>query len=400
MRFRTHTLPLAAFPAYPTLRRKSSVASTKARCALSIILLIACAALSPRQAAAQAKDATAHMEKLGDGVYAILHDHATLDWPSETMQWPHSNVGVIVGDDGVLVVDSDYLPSRARADIALIRTITDKPVKYLVNTHWHGDHTHGNGVYRAMFPNITIVGSRANRAFIALNQRRYARQLAAPTSAQHKTLAVLEPILASGRDTSGRMLTTEERKRLGVIVDQLHNEIVEIAKVEVAPPTLLFDDDFDVYLGKRHVLLHNWGRANSPSDVTAYVPDAKVLFTGDIMVYPVPFTGASYPTLWIGVLDRLEQIPVTSMVPGHGAVQHDHAYTRQLRKLMETATWRMDSMFQSGIPRDSAQKVLNLEDLRGLFVHGDNAEAAVLWDDMIKGQLPERVGKCVAGFDC
>ena len=48
-----------------------------------------------------------------------------------------------------------------------VRTVTDKPVKYLVNTHWHGDHTHGNGVYRAKFPNLTIVGARANRVFIA-----------------------------------------------------------------------------------------------------------------------------------------------------------------------------------------------------------------------------------------
>lgn len=388
MRYRSRSMP--------SLIRSA----TKHARALVIAIVLVCAALLPSSSAAQARDATARMEKVGDGVYAILHDHATRDWPSGTMQWPHSNVGVIVGDDAVLVVDSDYLPSRARADIALIRTVTDKPVKYLVNTHWHGDHTHGNGVYRAMFPNLTIVGARANRAFIAVNQARYPKQLARPTSAQHKTLAVLEPILASGRDTSGRTLTTDERKRLGAIVAQLHNELVEIARVEVAPPTLLFDDDFDLYLGTRHVVLHNWGRGNSPADVTAYVPDAKVLFTGDIMVYPVPFTGASYPTLWIDVLKGIEQLPVSSMVPGHGAVQHDHNYTRRLRALMETATSRMDSMFQSGLPRDSAQKVLDLDDLRDGFVHGDDAEAAALWDDMIKGQLPERVGKCVVGYDC
>jgi cyclase len=370
------------------------------RCRTTLSVALSALTLAPTRAAAQARDATARMEKLGDGVYAILHDHATLDWPSETMQWPHGNVGVIVGDDGVLVVDSDYLPSRARADIALIRTVTEKPVKYLVNTHWHGDHTHGNAVYRTAFPNLTIVGARANRAFIAVNQERYPKQLARPTSAQHRTLAVLEPILASGRDTSGRLLTPDERKRLAAIVDQLHTEIVEIAKVEVAPPTLLFDDDLDLYLGKRHIVLHDWGRGNSPADVTAYVPDALVLFTGDIMVYPVPFTGASYPTLWTEVMKRIEQIPVKSIVPGHGAVQHDHGYTRRLRTLMETATWRMDSMFQSGIPRDSAQKILNLEDLRASFVRRGDAEAAALWEDMIKGQLPERVGQCVAGFDC
>ena len=60
----------------------------------------------------------------------------------------------------------------------------------------------------------------------------------------------------------------------------------------------------------------------------------------------------------------------------------------------------MESMLRAGIPRDSAQKILNVEDVRGKFVRPNNVEAASLWDDMIKGALPERVGKCVVGFDC
>ena len=67
---------------------------------------------------AQAKDAGARIERVADGVYAIVHDDAT-------DQWPHGNTGVVVTDEGVLVVDATYLPSRARADIALIRTVTD-----------------------------------------------------------------------------------------------------------------------------------------------------------------------------------------------------------------------------------------------------------------------------------
>jgi hypothetical protein len=69
----------------------------------------------------------------------------------------------------------------------------------------------------------------------------------------------------------------------------------------------------------------------------------------------------------------------TAMVPGHGAVQHDHTKTRQLRQLMETSTWRMDSMLRAGIPRESAQKILNVEALRGKFVRPNDVEAASLW---------------------
>src|SRR5512132_1833989 len=91
-------------------------------------------------ASAQARDSTARMERIADGVYAILHDDAT-------DQWPHGNTGVIVGKDAVLVVDACYLPSRARADIALIRSVTNKPVRYLVYTHWHFDHNNGASAY-------------------------------------------------------------------------------------------------------------------------------------------------------------------------------------------------------------------------------------------------------------
>src|SRR5262245_3767601 len=73
------------------------------------------------------RDAGARMERIGERVYAIIHDDAT-------EEWPHGNTGVIVGDTGVLVIDATYLPSRARADIALIRSVTDQPVRYLAYT--------------------------------------------------------------------------------------------------------------------------------------------------------------------------------------------------------------------------------------------------------------------------
>lgn len=88
-----------------------------------IVLCTALAVLIPSARAAP-KDEGARVEQVADGVYVILHDNATEDWP-------HGNTGVVIGETGVLVVDSTYLPSRARADIALIRKLTDKPVRYL-----------------------------------------------------------------------------------------------------------------------------------------------------------------------------------------------------------------------------------------------------------------------------
>src|SRR5690348_9679224 len=88
--------------------------------------------------------------KLADGIYTIRHKDAP-----DT--FPQGNTTVIIGDREVLVVDSCYLPSSAREDIAEIRRWTNKPVRYLVNTHWHFDHTMGNGTYWDAFPGLSII---------------------------------------------------------------------------------------------------------------------------------------------------------------------------------------------------------------------------------------------------
>src|SRR5690348_1180905 len=92
--------------------------------------------------------------KLADGVYEIRH-------PDAPDGFPNSNTTVVIGDKGVLVVDSCLLPSQAKLDIAQIKQWTTKPVLYVVNTHWHFDHTLGNATYLAAFPAAQIVAQRA-----------------------------------------------------------------------------------------------------------------------------------------------------------------------------------------------------------------------------------------------
>ncbi|HSK73466.1 MAG TPA: MBL fold metallo-hydrolase, partial [Pyrinomonadaceae bacterium] len=101
-------------------------------------------------AADSVKTTARTVTKITEGVYVIRHKDAP-----DT--FPQSNTTVIIGEREVLVVDSCYLPSSAKEDIAQIRQWTNKPVRYLVNTHWHYDHTMGNGVYWEPFPFLTII---------------------------------------------------------------------------------------------------------------------------------------------------------------------------------------------------------------------------------------------------
>ena len=377
----------------PRTKRVSLRASRRPRVAAAALALVACSAAAAATATAQArqvKDAGARVERVADGVYAIIHDDAT-------DQWPHGNTGVVVGDDGVLVVDSDYLPSRARADIALIRSLTDKPVKYLVITHWHFDHNNGTVAYRDAFPGVTIVSERATRDYIELNGVWWAKMSTAPNSARRAALAQLETRLASGADSAGRPLSADEKKALAVAVRQRKAELEELASLRVVPPNLVFDHELTLTLGRRRIQLRDWGRANSPHDVTIYLPDDRVLFTGDILVQsPLPYLGASWPVPWADVLRQVEAVPVVALVPGHGPVMRDHGYTRQVRELLEVAAVRVDSLARQGMTLEQIQDAVTLEDFRTKVAVWNDPALQADWRTITR-ILVERVWRGVRG---
>ena len=92
--------------------------------------------------------------RVADGVYAFIT-------PEERTGFQSGNSIAIIGDDGVLVFDTGNIPGPLAAQIAEIRKLTDKPVRYVVNSHWHPDHNLGNSEYRAAFPGVTIIGTSA-----------------------------------------------------------------------------------------------------------------------------------------------------------------------------------------------------------------------------------------------
>jgi cyclase len=357
--------------------------------AMKIAALLLTFALPVVMYAQEWKDDTARMEKVADGIYAIVHENAT-------DAWPHSNTGVVVGDDSVLVVDSTYLPSRAKADIALIRKVTDKPVKYLVMTHWHFDHNNGNSVYRDEFPGISIVSERRTRDYIDLNSTWWPKFSTAADSDRRASLTKLEKQLAENKNEEGKELTAQERKDLQKAIPQRKAELEELAKLEMVAPNLVFDRALTLHVGKRRVELRDMGRANSPNDVTIYVPDQKVLFTGDIVVQsPLPFFGASWPVSWVDVLKEIEATPIAAIVPGHGPVMRDHSYVTRLRELMQDVNAHVEALLRQGKTLAQIQAAVDLSKYRTGFAPWEN-EPATDWK-AITDVLVERAFRGVRG---
>ena len=258
--------------------------------------------------------------EVGKGIYAIRHK----DGPDTN---PQGNTVVIVGDRDVLVIDSGYLPSSAREDIAQIRQWTDKPVRYLVNTHWHPDHIRGNAAYREAFPDIAIIAHpktlELERGFDEPNLVRYRARLAA-----------LKTQVESGKGPDGKRLTGVERKEATTILERRTAVAREFEGYVPVYPTLLVTDGMNLDLGGRVVEIRNLGTGHTVGDLVVWVPEEKVLVSGDLIVYPVPYFFAGQPYDLIRALERIEAMNVSTIVPGHGPVLHDKEHLGRMLVLL------------------------------------------------------------------
>jgi glyoxylase-like metal-dependent hydrolase (beta-lactamase superfamily II) len=256
--------------------------------------------------------------KVAEGVYAIRH----VDSPDTN---PQGNTTVVIGARGVLVVDSSYLPSSAAEDIAQIRRWTDRPVRYLLNTHWHPDHQRGNSAYVDAFPDVTIVAHRETAklmaAYDAANRERYPKRL------------------QSMKETLAKKPDAELQKT----VDGRSRVLAELEKSRLQLPTLTFDSELSIDLGNRSVDIRHAGIGDTRGDAYAYLPKEQILVTGDLLVAPVPYFFAGYPESRARALRRLLELDVKSIVPGHGDVMHDQTYLRAVVEMIETIVGQVNA---------------------------------------------------------
>ena len=206
-------------------------------------------------------------EELTPGVYALLSGRPAVD-----------NSGFVVGDRGVLVIDAHINGAMARQIQAAVRAVTDKPILYLVNTNFHGDHTFGNYAFPA------------------------------------------ETTIVAHRETAARMVHFEQEKQL--LLRTVDGDPAILADARLRLPDLTFDDRLTIDLGGRVVELHHFGPGNTPGDTVVYVPEARVAWTGNLVVgagtIPPIFEGnpADYLRTIARFAGRLE---VETVIPGHGA---------------------------------------------------------------------------------
>ena len=186
------------------------------------------------------------------------------------------NTGVIIGDDAVMVIDTQATPVMARDVIAKIRSVTDKPIRYVVLSHYHAVRVLGASAYGA----DQIIASQDTRDLIV------------------------------ERGEQDYKSEYERFPRLFQAVDSIPG---------LTWPNITFKGEMTVWMGKTEVKLLQLGRGHTKGDTVAWLPAEKVLFSGDLVEYnATPYTGDAYLTDWPQTLDRLAALGAERLVPGRG----------------------------------------------------------------------------------
>ncbi len=214
--------------------------------------------------AADLEDKTIHWDEIGPGLYAYTAEG-------------DPNSGVIVGDDGCMVIDAQATPAMAQGVIDRVRAVTDKPIKYVVLSHYHAVRVLGASAYRAQ----DVVATEGTRRLIVERGEQ-----------DKKSEIGRFPRLFRGEETIPEGLTW---------------------------PTLTFEGAMSVYLGRREVRLMHLGAGHTAGDLVAYVPDAGAMFSGDLVEYrSACYCGDAYLRRWPMTLDAIRALSPQAVVPGRG----------------------------------------------------------------------------------
>jgi cyclase len=300
-------------------------------------IFIAAALLFLTASAATAEDLF-DIKPMADGVYAAI---------AKPQYKLNCNAAIILLGDSVLVVDTHSKPSAARALIEQIKTLTDKPVRYVVNTHFHWDHYQGNQAYPSSWPGgVEIISSQATRENIEL---RGIPRVKYEISTIPRDIEKLKSTAAATTDP-------QQKAEIQSNLEQQEAYLAELKSMQFTLPSMTFDRSFIIYRRTRTVQLLWLGNAHTNGDVWVFLPKEKILICGDAMHGWTPFMGDSYPYDWIKTLDAAEKLDFHQALGGHGVVLHNKDKFELWKQYFSDLMEETANSYGNGASLEDAQK--------------------------------------------
>ncbi|MEX2581673.1 MAG: MBL fold metallo-hydrolase [Gemmatimonadota bacterium] len=261
-----------------------------------------------------------------------------------------SNAAIVINEDDVLVVDSHVSPAGAYALMQELKQITPKPIRYVVVSHYHFDHSHGNQIYG---PDVELIGHefthQAMAAGLSLTGRTFDRFLE-PIAGRVETMRA-ELQAASGE---------EERARLAERLRIQENFLAATNAVQPTPPNVTLDRRLTLFRGGREIRIEYLGRGHTGGDVVVHLPEERVVMTGDLIYSSPSYMGNAYIPDWIDTLERLKELDFDVMLPGHGAPLRDRAVIDHFQMYLRDLWRQILDLHNAGVPAAEAAARIDL----------------------------------------
>lgn len=260
-----------------------------------------------------------------------------------------SNNPVIVNEHDVLLVDDGTTPAAARALLADLKLVTDKPVRYVVNTHFHYDHTDGNSVFG---PEVEIIAHEYVRTailtFDVLNREPYRTSQGTRVPAQIESL---KKQIASEPDATRKATLAQQLSTAETTLEQLH-------EVKPTPPNVTYTSKVVLHKGSREIQLLFLGRGHTAGDTVVFLPKEHIVCTGDLMESQLAYMGDAYFDEWVATLEALKKLDFDLVLPGHGTPFRDKGHITAFQSYLTDVTAQVAKLRQQGVSaEDAAQRV-------------------------------------------
>jgi cyclase len=305
-----------------------------------------------RAAAPTADTNLFNIQKVANGIYfAQARPQAMIN----------SNAAIFVRSQDVVVVDTHSKPSASASLIGQMRgEVTTKPVRYVINTHFHWDHTQGNHSYRLTGAKVDFIASAATRDLMA--NLAVARMKASVAEVSHQ-VDVLRKRSAHATSAGEKTFCVDQIRQLEAYQAELKNYTLEQPTITFDKTYVLQDPAYDL-----HIEFH--GHAHTAGDVVVYCPQERVIATGDVIHGFLPFIADGFPRAWPGTIDSIGSADFRTILPGHAALQTGRTVMMNLRNYIEELTGRVAEGQTAGMSVAEMQKRITVASLKSLHSNG------------------------------
>lgn len=300
------------------------------------------------------------IEKLADGVYAAVRRE-----PPGLMV--DANSLFIVNENDVVVVDA---PEASAAMIAALKKITDKPVSFVINTHWHDDHIIGNAAWRAAYPGVRFIGHASLHDYLPGTglKNREGMIAGAPQFA-----AQMQSQMDQGKNLRNEPIDDEERASYASDIALVAHYMKVVPGAPIVLPDIAVQDRLALRRGARSIDVIHPGHGHTAGDLVVWLPRERIVATGDLVVWPIPLVGSEQSNVrqWIAALDAVLALKPAILVPGHGPVFEDERHARSMRDLFVDIAGQVDAAVARGETLEQIHKTIDLARWRDRFA-GDS----------------------------